>query len=121
MRIIDFLKWLFSPYPQTTPKPESPIEEQFWAIGQSKIAGLTPQYQVGKYRLDFAVPSKMVAIELDGHDYHSSKQQRTADAKRERYLQENGWLVIRFTGSEIFVDAQSCVNQTIRIISRNRK
>lgn len=56
------------------------------------------------YRVDFAVPDAKIAIEVDGHKYHSSKSQRTKDAERDRALQSNGWRVFRFTGSEIYAD-----------------
>ncbi len=117
-KIFNLLRRLFFP---PALKLESPIEEQFWQAAKGKIEGLTPQFQVARYHIDFAIPKKMIAIELDGHDYHSSKKQRTADAKRERFLQEHGWFVIRFTGSEIFGDVHGCVAQTIRIINKNRR
>lgn len=96
---------------------ESPIEEQFWKIAQHEISGIVPQYHIGRYRVDFALPDKHVIIELDGHEYHKTKKQRTADARRERNLQELGWRVIRFTGTEIYQDAQDCVEQVKRLIA----
>ncbi len=100
-------------------KLESPIEEMFWEEVNKNpegLNGLTYQWPVDHFRIDFAVPHLNIAIELDGHEYHKTKEQRTNDAKRERYLQESGWTVIRFTGSEIFKDVEGCVNQTRRII-----
>ncbi len=38
-----------------------------------------------------------------------TQSQHTYDAKRERDLQELGWRVIRFTGSEIHNDVNGCV------------
>lgn len=96
---------------------ESPIEEQFWEIAQHEIPGLIPQYHISRYRVDFALPDKHVIIELDGHEYHKTKKQRTADARRERNLQELGWRVIRFTGTEVYQDAQDCVEQVKRLIA----
>jgi DNA-binding response OmpR family regulator/very-short-patch-repair endonuclease/transcription elongation factor Elf1 len=95
---------------------ESPIEEQFWQCLQRELDSesmvlIVPQYSVGHYRLDFAIPTSKVAIELDGHEFHSSKRQRTYDAKRDRYLQEQGWRVYRFTGTEIYRDVQGCVEE----------
>jgi very-short-patch-repair endonuclease len=75
---------------------------------------LTAQYEIKHYRVDFAIPDKMLAIELDGHQYHKSREQRTTDAQRERALQELGWRVFRFTGSEIHRDMAGCVEQIQR-------
>lgn len=100
---------------------ESPIEEMFWTAASQEIDGLTPQHQIGQYRVDFAIPHKLIVIELDGHRFHKTKEQRTSDAKRERDLQCNGWRVIRFTGSEIYSDTRQCVEQVKLIIEQLNK
>ena len=94
---------------------ESPIEKLFYELAQYEL-NLYAQHSVGPYRLDFAIPEKLIAIELDGHDYHKTKEQRTHDAKRDRYLSEHGWTVLRFTGTEIYRDTRSCVEQICRIV-----
>ncbi len=52
----------------------------------------------------------------NGHDFHKTRQQRTNDAKRDRYLQMNGWQVIRFTGTEIHRDVFGCIEEAKKII-----
>jgi very-short-patch-repair endonuclease len=94
---------------------ESPIEQMFWKQAHQAIPGLIRQYPVQTYRIDFALPEKKVAIELDGHEYHKTQEQRTYDAQRERTLQELGWQVIRFTGTEIYRDVSACIEQVKRI------
>lgn len=56
------------------------------------------------------------AIELDGHNYHSSKVQMTNDYERENNLKELGYSVIRFTGSQVYNDPIACVEKVINII-----
>lgn len=92
-------------------KIESPIEQIFYnaCIKNNLWYKLFPQVEEGKYRIDFAIPDEKIAIELDGHDSHKTKEQRTHDAQRERYLQSNGWKLIRFTGSEIYNNLNSCL------------
>ncbi len=97
---------------------ESPIESIFWSVAYFKLSELgefTPQVRVGPHRLDFALRSNGLdlAIELDGQDYHSSPDQRTNDARRQRYLEQIGWRIIRFTGREIYKDVQKCVAEVI--------
>lgn len=108
-------------------KIESPIEEMFWKAAteintntidnypRSMIPGITYQVPIKNYRVDFAIPHIKMVIEIDGHDYHKTKTQRTKDAKRERDLKELGWYVIRFTGSEIYKDVNECINQVRRL------
>lgn len=68
---------------------------------------------IGPYKVDFAYGC--CVIELDGHDYHKTKEQRDHDYKRERYLQKLGYIVIRFTGTEVFLDDRKCVVDMVNI------
>lgn len=80
------------------------------------------------YRLDFALietrhesgalPFVKIAIECDGHDFHEkTKEQARRDKKRDRYLQTEGWLVARFTGSEIVKDPVGCATQVMAMLT----
>jgi len=100
-------------------KIESPIERQFYnAMGHD--SRLEPQHEIlangHHYRADFAIPSMKIVIELDGHEYHKTKEQRTNDARRERDLQSEGWHVIRFTGTEIANSARDCASETFKFM-----
>ncbi|WP_448694322.1 endonuclease domain-containing protein [Pseudomonas rhizophila] len=48
-------------------------------------------------------------VELDGHAYHSTKEQLEKDTIRQRYPTRAGYTLIRFTGREIARDLQRCV------------
>jgi len=101
---------------------ESEIEKLFLLAAYERIDGLVPQYQVLNYRIDFAIPDKMIAIEIDGHDYHKTKEQRTHDNQREREIKlalPATWTIIRFTGSEIFRNAALCVDEVLQFINKN--
>jgi hypothetical protein len=53
-----------------------------------------------------------IVIECDGHDFHEkTKEQARKDRSRDRSLQDIGYFVLRFTGSEIFEDAEKCVTE----------
>ena len=104
---------------------ESPIELRFWAHGYRHLSALgrfTPQVQLGALRIDFAltdipgVPLLNIAIELDGHDYHSSPAHRNHDTQRDRILMMAHWQVVRFTGSQINRDCEGCVLETIALV-----
>lgn len=103
---------------------ESPIEQSFWRshqkLRQHALAGLVRQYKVGPYRLDFALPYKKVGIELDGHLTHSSPGAIADDRRRQRWLESQGWYIIRFGGQEVFVDADDCVRQAAYLVFRYR-
>lgn len=84
---------------------------------------LLPQHKVGAYRLDFGVciydesGLVRVAVECDGHDFHErTKRQAAHDKARDRFLLEQGWPVMRFTGSEIHKNAPACANQVVKFL-----
>lgn len=95
----------------------TPIEAAFQEAADGVLEDLEAQQWVGPYRPDFIIRKYRLVIELDGHNYHKSREQRTADASRQRYLQREGWTVIRFTGSEIHRDVDQCVREVAQQIS----
>lgn len=71
------------------------------------------------YRLDFAFvgESFALAVEADGHDYHErTKAQAEHDRTRDRAMQAEGWTVMRFTGSEIYRNAEKCAAEVEAVI-----
>jgi very-short-patch-repair endonuclease len=98
---------------------QSPLEQMFYELAFLDLH-IYPQHPVGKYRLDFAIPDKRVAIELDGHEYHKTKYQRTHDAKRDRWLYGQGWHVLRFTGTEIHQDLNRCIDEICTLVGVER-
>ena len=52
------------------------------------------------YIIDIAIPSKMLAIEVDGAS-HKTVKRRISDAMKTQYLETRGWKVLRFTNQEV--------------------
>jgi len=75
------------------------------------LVELSNQVTIGIYKVDF-VYEKCV-IEIDGHEFHKTKEQREKDYKRERYLMRQGHAVIRFMGTEVFLEPEKCVLEAI--------
>lgn len=59
----------------------------------------------------------MHAVELDGHEYHKTKEQRERDAKRDRWFNARKIKTLRWTGSEVKRNPQACVQELRRILS----
>ena len=51
--------------------------------------------------IDFAIPSKKVAIEVDGEKWHSSKEAMKRDRFKDYQLRREDWKVIRIKEEEI--------------------
>ncbi len=59
------------------------------------------QYPVAPYIVDFASVEKMLIIELDGSQ-HASRHEY--DQARDRYLQSQGFRIVRYWNNQIFSD-----------------
>lgn len=95
-------------------------------IGNPDHLVITPQVEIGKYRADFhlrygdyavgqqGITEVQAILECDGHDFHErTKEQAQHDRKRDRVMQDLGFVVLRFTGSEIWSDPIDCAKQVL--------
>lgn len=103
-------------------KCTSPIEKMFLEALTPLLPGdvhLHAQYELFGCRADFALvgPKSRVVIECDGHEYHErTKDQARRDRSRDRAFQQAGWFIARFTGSEIYADAERCAREAISML-----
>jgi len=128
---------------------ESPIEELFaiglcheLGLASSKAAdnykngqyGIHPQktFEVdgSNYRVDFCIDKMSelkrkeylytrIAVECDGYEYHSSKEQIAYDHRRDTgLLLRHGLHVIRFTGAELNDNPLECARTAIAILDQ---
>jgi very-short-patch-repair endonuclease len=70
------------------------------------------------YRPDFIVfyGGRAVVVELDGHEGHKTKEQRSHDAERQRWFEARSMRVIRWTGSQVWADAPGCVAELLSVL-----
>lgn len=127
---------------------QSPIEkliaiELFKQKQQQLILRYEPQYNIGGYRVDFAVwttlkplhqlitettnhtgwkklrlstPSRLVkyVIECDGNEFHEKTPEQAARDKRQsNEIQWRGWKIFRFTGRQIWQDAKKVADEAL--------
>ena len=102
-------------------------EDSLLEVAETKgivFSDLQAQFPIGLNIVDFYIEVMQpftdiaFAVEIDGHDYHKTKEQRYHDYMRERKLQARGIIVIRFTASEVFVNAESCVEELDKIMRK---
>jgi len=99
----------------------SPIEEALEGAMRSRELPFQAQAKVGNFLCDFIFPAAMLIVECDGHDFHSTKEQLLADAKRDRILVRMGWTVVRYRGAEIHADARLCALEIKEILEIRTK
>lgn len=68
------------------------------------------QHPVGPYIADFACIGSKLIIEVDGAT-HSTPDELAYDAQRTKYLESEGWTVIRVTNTDIYenIDGVWCL------------
>lgn len=72
------------------------------------------------YRLDLAYEQEQVAVELDGERYHSTREQRERDRRRDAALASIGWLTLRFSHERLHTDVPGCRRDTLRALAARR-
>jgi hypothetical protein len=93
--------------PLAAPEAESPMESE--ARLAMYDAGLPPpvlQYVIvdrngQKWRVDFAWPDRLVAVEYDGFDWHSSPDALRQDRQKRAALTEVGWTVLSVVADDV--------------------
>jgi very-short-patch-repair endonuclease len=89
-------------------RSESPLETAArLLLREHGLPPPVPQYPVQladgtRYRLDLAYPSRQLALELDGRQWHSTFTATRADQAREHHLTAHNWRILRFTWQDIF-------------------
>jgi|GEM_PF-7050577 len=81
-----------------TLKLESPIETILY--NELCKLGIEPelQYQIGVFRVDMAYPDIKLAVECDGHKWHTGGINWSKDQYRQDKIEEKGWVFERFQG-----------------------
>lgn len=95
------------------PETDSPMEFLFLQEAAHRLPGLVSQYPIPPFIADFCLPQHMLVIEVDGRDYHDPIR----DAKKDAYLKQCGYKVIRLTGSQVYEDAVKCVKKVEALIN----
>ncbi|MFD1050485.1 DUF559 domain-containing protein, partial [Kibdelosporangium lantanae] len=87
---------------------ESLFEQRVFREIRRRGYHVVPQYRVGTRRLDLVVVGAggRLAVECDGHPWHTSPTHQLSDARRDRELRRMGWDVVRIRESEFEFDAE---------------
>ena len=59
------------------------------------------QHPIGPYVADFACIAAKTVVEIDGPT-HGSEMAIRHDARRTRYLEQSGWMVLRFNNDDVY-------------------
>ncbi len=120
--------------PERPPDPLAGLPEPLRAIGASCGGALKRWffaaaahrgivfdcgYPVLTYRLDFALPSQRIGVEIEGWDWRIWTRPSAIERReREQSLGYEGWTILWFTGEEILRDVERAVDEVARALSR---
>jgi very-short-patch-repair endonuclease len=66
--------------------------------------GFRPHWLIGPYIVDFRAPRARLVAEVDG-GYHAERA--PGDARRDRWLEREGWRVMRLRAEQVLADARA--------------
>ena len=59
------------------------------------------QYGVGPFSVDCCCPKARLVVEVDGDSHYFNENTKQKDKERQRYIEDSGFVVLRFTNAEI--------------------
>ena len=90
-------------------------ERRLWLLLRSYRPRFTRQLVVSHFIVDLACRSAKLAVELDG-GHHG--EQVAADEARTRYLEANGWTVLRFWNYDVLANPEGVVETMLSAVAR---
>jgi very-short-patch-repair endonuclease len=100
--------------------PEKLCIEYIEKNGLNKKFSIVREYSVFPYFIDFAFVNEMVAVEIDGSQ-HLLPERKESDNKKDKLLNELGWLVIRVSEKEIKTNINDVFDQILTILKTKPK
>ena len=88
------------PYLLNHSRKESYPEKYFTNIFDKNNLKYDKSYRIGLYELDFSITNKKIDIEIDGDQHYLDKKIVESDKRRNKFLKNKGWDIIRIKWSE---------------------
>jgi len=93
-------------------------ERRLWtAIRLKQLGGarFRRQQPIGPYIVDFFCPDAGLVVELDG-DQHGSDANSARDAIRTAWLQERGYIVVRFANWRVLKELSEVIEEIVHVL-----
>jgi very-short-patch-repair endonuclease len=100
--------------------PEKLCIEYIEKNGLDKKYSIVREYSVFPYFVDFAFINEMVAVEIDGSQ-HLLPERKERDNKKDKLLNDLGWLVVRISEKEIKTNIENVFNEIVSILKDKPK
>jgi len=95
----------------------SHLERLFLALTRrARLPKPATNHEIAGRSRDFAWPDQRLVVETDGYRYHSSRQAKRRDNRRDRQLTALGWRPVRFTYEEIAFEPGEVAQELVRLL-----
>ncbi len=101
-------------------KEPTPAEGKLWAyLRGNKLNGINfrRQHAIGNYVPDFCSPKAKLVIELDGSQH---LEQEEYDKERTKYLESQGYKVIRFWNNQVMNDMDGVIRAILFVMDNEK-
>lgn len=88
------------PYLLNHSSKESYPEKYFTEVFTNENINVIKYYRIGIYELDFCIPEKKIDIEIDGNQHYDDIKISESDKRRNLFLENDGWDIIRIKWSD---------------------
>jgi very-short-patch-repair endonuclease len=88
------------PYKLNHSSKESYPEKYFTSVFKNEEIDVVKSFYIGIYELDFSIPDKKIDIEIDGSQHYYDEKIIESDKRRNKFLEDDGWDIIRVNWSE---------------------
>lgn len=112
-KVQKFKPLCFYQHPENYTKPELKIKEFL----EEQQINFTHNIKIGKYWPDFTI--EKCVIEVDGVFWHSKTE--TSDKKKDEYLIDKGYSVLRITDEQIFNEYEECKKIILNFLHTHQK
>ncbi len=105
---------------RTLRRSQSSIERLLWSkLRNHQLLGFKfrRQYGIGPFLVDCCCPSAKLVVEEDGDSHYAGQMVRVGDQERQKYIEDLGFTVLRFTNKEITENTEG----VLEVISRHLK
>ena len=97
-------------------RDQTPWEIKVWNALRNRQIGwmkFRRQFQIGTFVVDFCCIEKKLIVELDG-GHHNEDQNRLKDEARQRYLESQGYKMLRFWNNELDANLEGVIEQILQ-------
>ena len=98
---------------------QTPWEQKLWQTlrnGRLRSLKFRRQHKIGRYVVDFLCLSKKLVLEVDGGQ-HNTDDLKVKDQTRQKYIENQGYKMLRFWNNEIDNNLEGVVEEIIKAVN----